>query len=178
MKNTLPLFLLVLVFSLACEKEDIEIPTCENCSFTCLEASEAEVITNDCMDNWDCAFTVSADSKVATGEMEGRTSGRKNVFQMINSTLGTAIIDDELTDVLVFELDKSQNSFSVEGIEMKGMKVHFRRLCYCGETEFKAVTSGCMQGEKQSDGSWLVQGHLTVPYSSKDREVKFDAQFF
>ncbi|WOK04812.1 hypothetical protein [Imperialibacter roseus] len=179
MKNTIFTFFLTLVFIQACEKDDVQIPTCKDCSFTCLEAGEADVITNDCIDDWNCAFTVNSDSKVAIDEWEGLANGSKNVFRMLNRNPGSALIDDELTDVLVFELDEFQTSFSVEGREMKGMNVHFRRLSQscCDASAFKAVISGCMQGEKQSDGTWLVQGNLTIPYSTEDRNVKFHAQF-
>lgn len=46
-----------------------------------------------------------------------------------------------------------------------------------GAIAFKAITSGCMQGEKQSSGTWFVQGRLNVPYSWGNAVVKFDALF-
>ena len=61
--------------------------------------------------------------------------------------------------------------------KLQNMKVSFRRVCFCAEVDFKAVTSGCLQGEKQSDGTWLIQGDLVVPYSFGDIDVEFEAQF-
>lgn len=165
-----------LMFS--CDDETVDIPTCDDCNFTCLGANEADVITNACLDNYECTFSVTPQSKVDTDEREGRSGGDKNVFQMINETEGSvAIADDEFTDILVFELDETQDSFSVEDNELTGMKTHYRRICYCGETEFKAVSSGCLQGEKQTDGSWFIQGNLNVVYGFGNIEVKLEAQF-
>lgn len=178
MKNSILGFFLALILIQACNKDDEQIPTCENCSFTCLDTNETDVISNDCINNWECTFKVTPQSKVDLGEYEGLASGDKNVFQMINSTQGDlGIADDEYTNILVFELDESQNSFSVEGNELKEMQVHFRRICFCSEVEFKEISSGCLQGEKQADGSWFVQGKINVSYSFGNNEVKFDAQF-
>jgi hypothetical protein len=171
------LSLAILLF-LACDKDEITIPTCEDCNFTCLDANETDVITNACLDNHQCTFLVTPQSKVDTDEREGVSGGDRNVFQMINDTEGSAdIADDEFTDILVFELDETQDSFSAEDNELEGMKVHFRQICFCGETEFKAVTSGCLQGEQQTDGNWFIQGNLNVAYGFGNVEVKVEALF-
>ena len=159
---------------MACSKTDI----CENCNFTCLDMIEEDVITNNCVENWECSFKELPKSKVDISKFDGFTVGDKNVFQMSNDTEGDlGIADDEVSRVLVFELNENQNSFSAEDGELENMNVHFRRICYCPEVEFKKVTSGCMQGEKQTDGSWFIQGNLNVPYSFSNIEIKFDAQF-
>lgn len=178
MKNSVFVLFITLVLIQACNKEDERIPACENCNFTCLDMNETDVITNDCMNDWECVFKVIPQSKVDISENQGQINGDKIVFQMINDTQGdSGIADDEITDIVVFELDESQNSFSVQDSELEAMNVHFRRVCYCNETEFKAVTSGCIQGEKQLDGTWFVQSKLNVPFSGRIIEVKFDAQF-
>jgi hypothetical protein len=166
----------LLLFS--CDDKTVTIPTCDDCNFTCLEANEADVITNACLDNYECTFSITPQSNVDPDEQEGVSSGDKNVFQMINDTEGSAAIaDDEFTNILVFELDESQDSFSAEDNDLTGMQVHYRRICYCGETEFKAVNSGCLQGEKQADGSWFIQGNLNVAYGFGNIDVKLEAQF-
>lgn len=178
-------FLLILILNQACSKkggqitnDDNNVPTCENCDFTCLEINESNVITNNCLMNWECNFNVIPQSRVDLNEFEGLANGAKNAFQMIYSTQGDlAIADDEFKNILVFELAESQNSFSVEDAELEAMQVHFRRVCYCIETDFIPVTSGCIQGEKQLDGSWFIQGKLNLSYSFGDFDVKFDAQF-
>jgi hypothetical protein len=175
-------FILALLFALtlfqSCNKGDERVPICENCTFTCLDMNETDVLTNDCLNEWVCSFQVTPDSKVALSELQGLANGDKNVFQMIRRTEGDlALADDEYTHILVFGLDESQNSFSVQDNELSAMKVHYRIGCFCDETEFKEVTSGCIQGEKQSDGIWIVQGNINVPYTFGDVEVKFEAQF-
>ena len=177
MKNSIYVFFLMLILLQACNKTD-PIPTCESCNFTCLDVNESDVISNNCIDNWECDFKVTAQSTIDIDETEGRVSGDKNVFQMINITEGDlTIADDEFTNILVFELDENQESFSAQDDELEQMNVHYRTLCFCTEIEFKAITTGCMQGEKQSDGTWFVQGNFIVSYDWGDREVKFDAQF-
>jgi len=177
MNNSIYVFFLILVLLQACNKTD-SIPTCETCEFTCLDGTEPDIISNNCIDNWECNFKVTAQSKIDIEETEGRVSGDKNVFQMINSTQGDlSIADDEFTNVLVFELDENQESFSVQDSELQQMNVHYRTLCFCSEIEFKTITTGCMQGEKQADGTWFVQGDLKVSYDWGDRDVKLDVQF-
>ena len=178
MKTAILAISLAAFLILSCDDETVDIPTCDDCNFTCLDANAADVITNACLDNYECTFTVTPQSKVNTNEQEGLSGGDRNVFQMINATQGAEeIADDEFTDILVFELDETQNSFSAEDNELEAMKVHYRRICFCSETEFKAVDSGCLQGEKQTDGSWFIQGNLNVAYGFGTIEVKLEAQF-
>ena len=163
MKKFIYLLAIFLTILQACNEDmeqgnDKEVPTCEQCDFNCLDSNDTDIITNNCLDNWTCSFQISPQSKVDIEEYEGKTIGNKNVFQMINSTEGSPMIaDDELTNILVLELEESQNSFTVEGAEMENMDVHFRRICYCIDSEFKAVTTGCIQGEKQTDGTWFIK---------------------
>jgi hypothetical protein len=178
MKTTILAISLAAFLMFNCDDETVDIPTCDDCNFTCLDANAVDVITNACLDNWQCTFSVNPQSKVNTNEQEGLSGGNRNVFQMINNTQGAVdIADDEFTNILVFELDETQNSFSAEDNELEAMKVHYRRICFCSETEFKAVNSGCLQGEKQADGSWFIQGNLNVAYGFGIIEVKIDAQF-
>jgi hypothetical protein len=169
---------LMFVIFPSCKKDEVKIPTCESCVFTCIDMNETDALTNDCIENWECHFKVLPQSKVDIDETHGVASGDKNVFQMINSTQGDALIaDDEFTHILVFELDSSQTSFSLDGDALKLAKSHFRRFCFCSETQFMDVNLGCLQGEQQPDGSWFVQGNLIVSYSFGSIDVKFDAQF-
>jgi hypothetical protein len=178
MKSLLLSALFVLLLFCTCKQDEVNIPLCENCAFSCLEDNATEVVTNDCRDNWDCTFRLAPQSRVATGEFEGLASGEKLAFQLLNSTQGDErIADDEFTYILVFELEDSLTSFSAEGEELSLLQVHFRRICFCPETDFRAITAGCLQGEKQSDGSWFVQGNLNVPYTGGDFPFKLEAQF-
>lgn len=188
MKNLILIFLLALIIFPSCTKDDDtlnpnendeDIPTCVNCDFNCLEENDSTVITNACFDDWECSFKVSPQSAVNLEEREGLGNGEKNVFQMISITQGAPnIADDEFTNILVFEIEESQTSFSIDDANLANSKVHFRRICYCVDgVEFKAPTSGCIQGERQSDGTWFVQGDLNIAYSFGDFDLKFDALF-
>ncbi len=159
MRNTILLLLPILLIFSSCDKD--KIPSCPDCDFTCLDEGELNVYTNDCRDNWECSFNIKSQSKVDLAEGLGVSSGTNNVFQMIRSTEGEEIIaDDEFTEILVFELEESQNSFSFENEELQNMEIHFKRVCFCPTVDFNPITMGCLQGEKQEDGSWFVQGYF------------------
>lgn len=179
MKRTIFFLFSILLILSACKKEEDKVPTCEDCNFTCLGQSEPNVYTNDCQDNWTCSFKVFSASSIDLDENLGVVSGNKNVFQMIRSTEGDPMIaDDEYTNVLVFDLAEDQNSFSVEDSDLAMMRVHYRSLCFCSEVDFKPVTTGCLQGEKQADGSWFVQAFVEGAYDSGGSfAFGIDAQF-
>jgi len=176
MKNAIVLIFICLVIMLSCGKDDL--PTCENCNFTCLDDIETDVLSEECIDEWDCSFKVFGQSEVDITEREGIGAGDKIVFQMNNSTEGAMeIADDEYTNILVFELDASRTSFSAEDEQLKNLNMHYREICFCLDTEFKEISSGCIQGERQSDGTWFVQGSLIVPNASGDFTVNLEALF-
>jgi hypothetical protein len=181
MKNTIFLLFFVLLLFQACNDDansNNPVPTCENCNFTCVETIDSTVFTNNCIDNWECSFQVVSASEIDINNANGYTNGNKNVFVMSNYTQGDSLIaDDEYTYSLVFELDANQNSFSVENNDLANMNIHFKQICFCASVEFIPLTSGCLQGEKQADGTWLIQGNLVAPYNWGNVEVKFDASF-
>lgn len=182
MKNITFLLLFAFLLFQACSDDPGDsnnpVPTCENCNFTCIDSIDSTVFTNNCIDNWECSFQVVSASEVDKETSVGYTNGNKNVFVMSNHTQGDSLIaDDEYTYSLVFELDANQNSFSVENNDLANMNVHFKRSCFCSSVEFIPLTSGCLQGEKQTDGTWLIQGNLVATYDWGDVDVKFDAQF-
>lgn len=171
MKSIL-LLLLVCSVIFSCTSEEPKT------NFTCLQETEEEVINNSCIDNWECNFTISLDSKVDIDEHFGKSTGNKMVFQMINETEGDlTIADDEYTIILVFEIDDTQANFSAQDAELEDMNVYYRRVCYCVETDFFPVTLGCLQGTEQPDDSWHVQGNLNSPLSHGTTRIRFDANF-
>lgn len=168
--------LVCLLILIACGSDPIA--TCEGCAFTCISAEEADVVDNTCGENWDCSFTVFSNSKVAIDDDLGKGRGSKKFFLFTNSTEGDpGILDDEFEYYLIFDLDESQTSFSVQDAELERLNVHYRILCFCMELEFNPVIEGCMQGEKQIDGSWLIQGSIMTPLKIGASELKFDARF-
>lgn len=181
MKNTIFLLLAFLLLQ-ACNDDagdpNNPVPTCENCNFTCVNSIDSTVFTNNCIDNWNCSFQVVSASEIDITNTNGYTNGNKNVFVMNNYTQGDSLIaDDEYTYTLVFELAANQNSFSVADSDLANMNVHFKRSCFCPSVAFIALTSGCLQGEKQANGTWLIQGNLVVSYDFENVDVKFEASF-
>lgn len=160
------------------DKDQTTIPTCEDCDFTCVGDDEDNIYTNDCLDNWECDYTVYPNSKVDIESSDGFTDGDYLVFKVALFSEGSALIaDDEFWHNLVFELPTDQNSFSVEASELEDMQAHFKRVCFCPSVEYLPVSMGCLQGEKNEEGVWFVQGNITVSYDWGDLETKFDAYF-
>ncbi len=177
MRNLRFLFLLLCFLTYACGKDTEEDLVCSD-AFTCLTPGDENVITNSCLDNWSCSFRRTANSEVNVDAPEGLVPGGQLVFQMINSTEGDPLIaDDEFTHILVFEVDPSRDCFSAEGNQLADLRLHFRQICFCTEIAFVPVTQGCLQGQRQGDGTWRVQGDLTVAYRFGEVEVKLDAVF-
>jgi hypothetical protein len=170
----------ILFLTLQCKKQD-QLPECPNCNFTCLPDSEPGVVTNDCMNNFTCTFGLHPDSKLAYTDDDFDNyikSGGKLVFRMRLRTEGEAhIADDEFTDLLFFEIDQAQESFSAEGSELDLLNVRFQQLCFCADVKTKKPVSGCMQGQKIDDEHWRVQADLTIQYPSWTKEMKVDAVF-
>ncbi len=185
MKKSMFMCFLVFILFQSCNREEVIIieeeilPTCELCEFTCLDKNETEVITSNCIDNWMCDFKIWPESIVDTSEYRGYASGNKQVFKMVNYTEGdSVIIDDEKSEHLIFELEESQSSFSVEDNELASLKVHYYYFWFGGHLfKYRAVESGCLQGEKQEDGTWRVQGFLNPPAPFDFRVLKIDTRF-
>lgn len=118
-------------------------------------------------------ITFSTESEIDISESTGMTSGDNVVFHlnMINEG-DEGVVDDDLYGSLIFELPKSQEIFSVINNDLKRIKVHFQRACFCTGVEFKEVTSGCIRGEKLMNGNWSIQAWIDDPIG-----LKFDAEF-
>lgn len=172
------LILLCSLFLLQSCKDEMMLPSCDDCDFTCIDdLTNSDILTIACKDNWTCEYTVSPESEVNLDEYEGIGSGNKIVFQVKTSTVGEVnIIDDEITDIVVFELNASQTSFSVEGDQLADMEVHAVKYCFC-PSQFIRPISGCIQGEMQADGTWYVQGNLTFEGFDGTTAVLFDSTF-
>ncbi|MDF1697547.1 MAG: hypothetical protein P1U56_17010 [Saprospiraceae bacterium] len=174
MKNFTYIFLFLVFLFYACS----DIPECIDCEFTCIENDETDVVTNQCLDNYECTYSIFPKSGVDLSLLEGVGEGEKTVFLLKNDTKGDlGIADDEYTRILVFELNPEQTSFSVEDEQIKDINMYYRDLCYCSEVDFDLIVEGCVQGEKQENGIWIIQGHIVIPDSFMIEEFKFYARF-
>ncbi len=90
------------------------------------------------------------------------TAGDKQVFRRTYSYNDEPdIIDDELNEILIFELDKDIDSFSLKDDELAQANVLFGRICYC-LAGYRPVSSGTLEGEKISIGKWRIRANLHV----------------
>ncbi|MBK7232727.1 MAG: hypothetical protein IPH93_10805 [Saprospiraceae bacterium] len=80
MKNSIFEILLAFILLQGCNQDVFQIPTCENCNYSCLEKNATDVITNNCINNWECDFEVVPYSNVHVGNRQGLARGNKNVF--------------------------------------------------------------------------------------------------
>ncbi|MCC6725574.1 MAG: hypothetical protein IT258_13790 [Saprospiraceae bacterium] len=177
------IFVLVALFFSCKSNDDVKLPDCPNCNFTCLAEGESDVSTNECPNNWQCQFNLLKDSKIeyANDEHSGSASikeGDKLVFELTLETEGSAMVaDDELKKSLYFEVDALQESFSVEGDDLNLLNLRYQNACYCFDTRFNQPSSGCMQGQKIDETHWRVQGNLEIPLNNSSLPFKFDATF-
>lgn len=173
----------VLLFS-RCQCDE-PIPKCDNCSFTCLSGGEQNVFDNDCPSNWDCSYVLHENSSLnyKTGSFNDQVSiepgGNKMVFAIQWSTEGEAlIIDDEVTRFVFFQVDATNDSFSVENGELDLLDLRYKEECFCADVHLKKPTSGCIQGQLIDESHWRVQANFQVEYDNWTQEVRFDAVFF
>lgn len=155
-----------------------ELAKCPQCDFNCLDTNDINIHNNDCLDNWTCNYAIRDGAKIETKNEVEIVEGNNTVFEMHNSTEGELILaDDEIAKILIFELDSEVSSFSATDSELENLNVHYRIGCYCLESDFKKVNTGCLQGELLQNGLWRIQGKLFVDYKHGIEEVKIDALF-
>jgi len=170
---------LLLIVAPRCKKE--QIPECPDCAFTCLEFGAADVLTNDCLENYTCSFEMHKNARL---NYSASTSGAKIdtggnlVFALASATEGAPnVADDEITTVLYFEVAGDQQSFSVNMGQMDLLNLRFQQLCYCADVSRKKPAGGCMQGQRIDGSHWRVQGNLTFDYDFGTVPFKFEAVF-
>jgi len=150
------------------EEETISIQGQNDFEFTCVsENSTDEILTNQCVDEWDCSFKVFPNSTVVLVEEDSEheiIEGNNIVIRMYSFTEGAEYIaDDEKYNTLFFELPVEESSFSFDGEEELAQLNIFYQATK-GFTPwiqtFYPALEGCIQGELQDDNSWRVQCNL------------------
>lgn len=110
----------------------------------------------------DANYIVYPNSSVVVNNTENGTfieveSGNKLVFEYRYSTEGRPeIADDELTEVLYFELEPNTENFSINEENFEVTSTFLGKFCFCGRTGYFQVTSGEINGEKIGDLQWKV----------------------
>jgi hypothetical protein len=177
------LSIITLVGFISCgEKEGdiIILPKCMDCEFSCVDLSNENPLTNDCLDNHTCTFEVHPNSKTDYSQLvqDPIKSGDKLVFQLKTDTQGAPeIADDEFTRVLTFEMDPDITSFSLEVDQFDDVNLRFILLCFCSDVNFKQATAGCIEGEKITDEFWQVQINADFLIANTSLSVVADAVF-
>jgi len=199
MKNVLLFTILTILILSACGDESES----DDFTFTCIDASECNVITNeDCIDLdtisnifefmpiecpgiWVCGFATFPNSKINTSSANTRDfieEGDKLVFQLIlreEGNLGRA--DDEAEFTLAFELDETETSFSSADEGLTGINAHlaswvFRGGCF-EKRLFFPVISGCIQGKLEDNDIWRVQANIDIPEENEDCHFRSSTDF-
>ena len=183
MKQQIKFLTLFCLFTIAfaCKKKEVVIlPFCETCEFDCVDLLNDTPLTNDCLDNYDCTFTVHENSKLdySNNNFDPVKSGNKRVFKMFSDTEGSAMIaDDEFTNILTFQVEANLESFEIGNDELEAVNLRFINLCFCSEVEFKKASLGCIQGQKIDDQFWQIQVNADFEYATFTRTVAVDAVF-
>lgn len=103
-------------------------------------------------------------------------AGDKIVFRRTyNSRDDKNIADDELTEILLFQVDEDIDSFYWKDEELEDAGVLFGRLCYCYPHGYAPVNSGTLKGTRISPGVWKITADLTV--TNAVSTLKFEARF-
>lgn len=146
----------------SCGTEFIPDPLMDENMYECVDKSP-DIITNDCLDNFDCSFTFEKNKMI---ELENETliqNGNKNVFILEIDTEGDPMIaDDEFTLSILFEIDPSAESFNISQEDFPKINLISRLLCYCPNITPTKIQEGCLQGRKLSEDMWYVVGNLTL----------------
>jgi len=106
-------------------------------------------------------------------------AGNKLVFEYRYSTEGRPeIADDELTEVIYFELDPNTENFSINQDDFEDTKTYLGKFCFCGRTGYFQVTSGEINGQKIGDLQWDVSLDVKAFIEAENDipEITFEAQ--
>jgi len=86
-----------------------------------------------------------------------------------------AVMDDELREILLFEIDGEATSFTYSGTSLNEANVYYLRSCAFCLPGYHKITSGTLSGMKRNDGSWRIQADLE--HQDAVAPLTFDAIF-
>ncbi len=96
-------------------------------------------------------------------------TGTHIVFQYVNvRPEDPDISDDEISDVVFFQIDSSLEEFTYTDQELEPILTHYFQGCFC-QLEVTPIVTGTVSGEKVNDSLWnasidveFVRGERTV----------------
>lgn len=175
----------VLIIAIACNTpssvqnnpDNSNTPDQQNNIFSCKIDTAAVILSENCQPNMDCSFTAQSGHTIDIELYQNSISkaevipGYAQTFY-INRTFrdNPNIADDEFTEKLLFEIPTSLSKFQIQNEEFKQAKMVYATLAYSRDGGYYPVKSGCMEGFKLENGSWKVQGEITIITRTK-REI-------
>jgi hypothetical protein len=103
-------------------------------------------------------------------------SGDKLVFNYTHTYRDCKnIADDEGSELLVFEIPKTDNSFDVSGAALSTINCHSQLSCFCTNVNAIAINTGKIKGTKIAANRWMIDADVTN--SVTNRKYIFSAAF-
>jgi hypothetical protein len=103
-------------------------------------------------------------------------SGDKLVFNYTRTGRDCKnIADDEVSEILVFEIPKTDNSFEVSGAALGTINCHSQVSCFCANVNAVAINTGKIKGTKTAANKWAVEVDVTNTITSA--KYTFSATF-
>lgn len=99
---------------------------------------------------------------VTTGQRISIENGDKLVFNYTHTYRDCKnIADDEGSEILGFEIPKTDNSFDVSGAALSTINCHSQATCFCGNVNAMAITDGRIKGTKTDANRWTIDANVT-----------------
>lgn len=66
------------------------------------------------------------------------------------------VADDESTNILLFEFDQDQPSFTLQDSALWHANCLYNQICFCGTRGYYRISKGMISGQKLSDNTWSI----------------------
>ncbi len=155
-------FLLAISSLISCNEPDIDACRDGNCTTTYSENSQVVEIANE---DW-----------LQLNVIDGNQVVFKYEYNYDDEEL---IADDELTELLYFQVPSNRDEFTIEASFFETHKVYFNRVCFCVKLGFEHPASGTITGKKLDANRWQVSADLSINYYGPEDPLRliFDHVF-
>ena len=128
-------------------------------------------------------YIVYPNASLEVNETENGTvievvDGDMFVFEYRYSTEGVPeIADDELTEVVYFEVDEDTQDFNLNEANFEASRAYLGKFCFCGRTGYFPITSGEINAEKTGDLQWRISLDVKALIEAENNipEMTFEA---
>ncbi|NAS31943.1 hypothetical protein GTQ40_13230 [Flavobacteriaceae bacterium R38] len=95
------------------------------------------------------------------------TDGDLLVFNYSRSDgFDNSIADDEIDELIVFEVDPNSNSFSYSGQDFIDNNAYYSRSCFCLPVGAVQIQTGTISGTRISNQEWSIVINVTIDFES------------